>query len=484
MSTNSQNRRSSGFRLPLWGLALLITLTAVVVLGFLGSTGLWLYRTIETAVAESNIQQQSPTFANNPNPANNASNSAGQETGDNTAVMPGDSDSPPLTADEIPAWEGRERVTILLLGVDTRCEETGPDRTDSLMLVTVDPVGQTAGILSLPRDLWVEIPGFGVDRINNAHFFGEAYDYPGGGPVLAVETVAATLGIDIDYYVTVNFAAFTEVVDLLGGLDVDVPEAIDDPNYPDNCYGYDPFQIEAGQQTLSGEQALKYARTRATDGGDVDRAARQQAVVLAAREKVVRQLPSLVLQAPALWQTLDTNVRTTLTLDEALQLAMLLPEIPDENIRQAVIDYNYVYPEYTPQGDAVLVPIRENIRALRDELFAPPAVPTAVIEDLPAKLQSEDARVALYNGTPVFGLAGATQDYLLNQDVNVTEIGNADAATYPSTQIIDFGDHPYTVQYLVQLMNVPPLNVSEGDRPDGDYDILVILGNDWEVPHD
>ncbi|MCA9979620.1 MAG: LCP family protein [Anaerolineales bacterium] len=480
MSTNSQNRRTSGLRLPLWGLILLIALTAVVGFGILGGTGLWLYRTIETAVAESNIQQQSPTFANNPNTATN--NSATTNNNAPSTTNSDTTDAVPLTAD-IPTWQGRDRVTILLMGVDTRCEETGPDRTDSLMLVTVDPVGKTAGILSLPRDLWVEIPGFGVDRINKAHFLGEAYEYPGGGPALALETVATTLGIDIDYYVTVNFDAFKEIVNLLGGLDIDVPEAIDDENYPDNCYGYDPFQIEAGAQTLDGEQALKYARTRATDGGDVDRAGRQQTVVLAAREKILRQFPSLILQAPALWQTLDTNVRTTLTLDEALQLAMLVQEIPDENIRQAVIDYNYVYPEYTPQGDAVLVPIRENIRALRDELFTPPAVPTAVIQDLPEKVQAENARVALYNGTAVYGLAGTTKDYLLLQNVNVTEVGNAESATYPSTQIVDFGDHPNTVQYLVRLMNVPPLNVSQGDKPDGDYDILVIIGNDWELPN-
>lgn len=481
MSTNSQNRRTSGLRLPLWGLITLIALTAVLALGFLGGTGLWLYRTIETAVASSNIQQQqSPSFG--PTNNNSATQPLDNSNPDSGLVPDPDANLDPITIDEIPTWTGRERVTILLLGVDNRCEETGPDRTDSLMLITVDPVGKTAGILSLPRDLWVEIPGFGVDRINNAHFFGEASNYPGGGPVLAQETVAATLGVQIDHYITVNFAAFRDVVNLLGGLEIDVPEAIDDPNYPDNCYGYDPFQIEAGQQTLDGDQALKYARTRATEGGDVDRANRQQTVVLAAREQILRQFPTLIVQAPALWQTLDANVRTTLTLDEALQLALLLQEIPRENIRQEVIDYNYVYPEYTPQGDAVLVPIRANIRALRDELFAPPAVPLAVIEDLPEKAQAEGARVSLLNGTPVFGLAGATQTYLIAQNVNVTEIGNADSATYATTQIIDFGDHPYTVQYLVRLLGTPPLNVSQGDRPDGDYDILVILGNDWEVP--
>jgi polyisoprenyl-teichoic acid--peptidoglycan teichoic acid transferase len=345
-------------------------------------------------------------------------------------------------------------------------------------------VGKTAGILSLPRDLWVQIPGFRVDRINQAHYLGEANSYPGGGPALAQKTVEATLGVRVDYYVTINFDGVVEGIDLLGGIEIDVPEAINDTRYPDSCYGYDPFQIGAGRQTLNGEQALKYARTRITAGGDVDRAGRQQAVVLALREKVLGQFSSLLLQAPQLWRTAQDNIRTTLTLDEALQLALLMQEISAENIYTAVIDFKYVYPERTPNGDEVLVPIRENIRALRDELFAPPAPPAAVIPDLPEKMAAEKARIAVYNGTPIFGLAGSTQTYLQAYGFTVTSVGNADSAAYPATQIIDFGQHPYTTQYLVQLMGLPPLNVSQGSRPDGEYDVLIILGNDWDVPRD
>jgi len=208
-----------------------------------------------------------------------------------------------LNADSVPPWSGQERVTILMLGIDQRCEEDGPTHTDSMMLVTVDPVGLSAGILSLPRDMWVEIPSVGVDRINQANYYGEIYDYPGGGPALAVDTVEAFLGVKIDYYAAVNFDAFVEIVDQIGGIDIVAPEAITDETYPDRCYGYDPFQIEAGDQHLDGQTALKYARTRATFGGDVDRAGRQQAVVLAVRDRVLslNMLPSLITKAPAMW---------------------------------------------------------------------------------------------------------------------------------------------------------------------------------------
>jgi LCP family protein required for cell wall assembly len=353
-----------------------------------------------------------------------------------------------------------------------------------MMVLTIDPVGLSASVLSLPRDLWVDIPDTGLDRINQAHYFGELYEYPGGGPALAMETVSALLGVPIDYYATVNFDAFIEIVDLIDGITIDVPETIDDRTYPDSCYGVDPFYIEEGTHRLNGEQALKYARTRATFGGDVDRAGRQQAVMLAARDQILQldMLPQLIAQSPRLWQTLQDNVRTNLTLDEGIQLALLAQDIPAESIHTAVIDYNYVYNETTPDGREVLVPNRDAIRELRNQIFAPPAIPTPVIANLPAMMQEEKARVALYNGTAVFGLAAATQEYLQKFGLDITEIGNADSAAYRTTQIIDYGDHPNTARYITQLMDVPPLNTSQGSRPDGDFDVLVIIGDDWRVP--
>lgn len=479
MASPSPRPRPTSVRLPLWAVGLigLICLAA-----FVGS-GVWLYRTMRTVAADWQVTD-APQFT--PIATTDISTAA-DELAAVLVTTSADGISTPTPSAAInnllpPTWTGVERVTVLMLGIDQRCDETGPTRTDSMMLLTMDPVGKTAGMLSLPRDLWVEIPGFGVNRINQAHYFGEGFEYPGGGPALAKETVEATLGIRIDYYVTINFDVFTQVVDLLGGIEVDVPEAISDPKYPDSCYGYDPFTIEPGIQQFNGAQALKFARTRATAGGDVDRAMRQQMVVLAVRDAALAQISSLLLQAPQLWQTLQDNVRTNMTLDEAMQLALLVQEIPRENINRAVIDFKYVYTAVTPDGQEVLVPIRENIRALRDELFAPPTAPTAVIDDLPAKMADESARVAIYNGTPVVGLASSTETYLAPFGFNITTVGNADAATYASTQIIDFGEHPYTTQYLVQVLGVPPLNVVAGSKPDGDYDVLVIVGNDWEVP--
>jgi LCP family protein required for cell wall assembly len=472
-SRSSRGRARSGIRLPLWGLGLI----AVLGLTILVTSSIWLFRMVRSMA--SALEVNSPDFGQVVEPTRSTSFIVGEP-----ASSPAENSPVLVSADEVKRWSGNERISILLLGIDQRCNQDGPTHTDTLMVLTIDPVGLSAAVLSLPRDLWVEIPDFGVDRINQAYYLGQIYEYPGGGPALATKTVETTLGITLDYFVAVNFDAFIEAVDLVGGITIDVPEAIDDPSYPDSCYGFDPFSIEAGVQQLDGETALKYARTRATFGGDVDRAGRQQAVILALQDQVMRrdQLPQLITKSLQLWQTFQANVRTDLSFEEALQLGLMVQDIPRSSIQTAVINFDYVYNETTPDGRQVLVPNREKIRELRDALFAPPAIPTPVIENLPALMAAEQARVAVYNGTAVFGLAAATQEYLQGFDINVSEIGNADSATYRSTQIIDYGTHTNTTLYLTQLMQVPPLNISNGIDPDGDFDVLIIIGNDWTVP--
>jgi hypothetical protein len=203
---------------------------------------------------------------------------------------------------------------------------------------------------------------------------------------------------------------------------------------------------------------------------------------MAVREQVLRldMIAKLAPRAGELWFTFQNNVRTNLSLDEAVQLIILSQDIPQERIRTAVLDYTYVINQTTPTGQYVLIPRRDEIRDLRDQLFAPPAIPTPVIENLPTMMLDENARIAVHNGTQTFGLAALTETHLADYGFNIVEIGNADAATYRTTQIIDYGSHYNTTRYLAQVMSVPPLNISSGSRPEGEYDILIILGRDWK----
>jgi LCP family protein required for cell wall assembly len=270
--------------------------------------------------------------------------------------------APTLALPEAGAGEESQRVTVLVLGIDRRPGEYGRTRTDTIILMTVDPEGKGAGMLSLPRDLYVELPGRGLDRINTA--------YPYGGGDLAIETVKYNLGVPVDHYIVIDFQAFVTLVDEIGGIDLEVPYNIDDPTYPDHEYGFDPFYIDAGMHHMDGELALKYARTRHADN-DFYRARRQQQVIFAIREKIMRldMLPQLVTKAPRLYTTLTDSIDTDMTLDEMIALAVLVQEIDEENISNAVIDDQYVTNYRTPQGSSVLVPDHDKIRPVLEEIF-------------------------------------------------------------------------------------------------------------------
>ncbi len=396
------------------------------------------------------------------------------------AVSVSEPDATPLP--DLPRWGGNERVNVLLMGIDQREGEEGPWRTDTMMVLTLDPVTMSAGMLSIPRDLWVTIPGYDFqDRINRAHYYGELYDYPGSGPALARDTVTWNLGIPINFFVRVNFVAFETLVDEIGGIDIYVPETIDDPHYPDEKYGYDPFYIEAGWQHLDGKTALKYARTRVTFGGDFDRGQRQQAVIMAVRDRVVKldQLPGLIAKAPALIETLGDAVRTDMDMDQAIKLARLAADVNQEQIVSAVVDHKYTWPRETPDGAQVLVPNREAIRDLRDLLFSGAEVNGGATDPATA-LAQENARVAVLNGSTTAGLAHRTGDYLTQQGFQVVQVGDA-ATLSEATLIVDYTDKPYTSKQLATVFDLPISSVITGFSPEGDYDVALILGEDFEL---
>jgi LCP family protein required for cell wall assembly len=385
---------------------------------------------------------------------------------------------------DIPSWDGVERVTVLVLGIDERKQETGPFRTDTMLILTIDPASKTAGMLSIPRDLWVQIPAMDTDgKINVAHFLGDAYGYPGGGPALARVTVQENLGIPIDYTLRVNFDAFETVVNAIGGVEICVPETIDDPEYPayDN-YGFDPLHIEAGCQQMNGALALKYARTRHS-GTDFDRSKRQQQVLLAIRDKVVTEnlLPQLVAQAPTLLDTLQAAVKTDLSLDQMIQLAKLATQIDPRNIKQATIDENMVVGYNTPTDPPqnVLVPIRDKIRALRDQFFnSVPSAPAAPIGTAPTPAAGA-ARIRVENGTQINGLAARTRDRLAAQGFNVVEIDSADRFDYPESQIISFQADTIAAEAVAQALGLPAAAIVSSTA-NSTIDLKVILGGDYQ----
>ncbi len=268
-------------------------------------------------------------------------------------------------------WDGKRRVTILLMGLDYRdwTEGVGYPRTDSMMLATIDPVARTGAMLSIPRDLFVEIPNAGYvhNRINAAYSLGEQFRLPGGGPQLAMMTVEDLLGIPVDYYAVIDFHVFERFIDEIGGIDVLVHDRM-----KISPIGKMSYWLEPKPYHFDGADALAYARVRKVEGGDFSRAQRQQQVAMAVRDRILGFdiLPVLVTRAPNLYQELSEGVRTNLSLEQMLRLGMLALDLPKERISTGVIGPPNMVAFYTlPDGRQVLRPVTDQIRILRDQLF-------------------------------------------------------------------------------------------------------------------
>jgi LCP family protein required for cell wall assembly len=293
---------------------------------------------------------------------------AGGQVPDVTPIPTAMGSTPP-TAVPLPTTDaacgGPQQMTIALLGMDTRGNQAKfLARTDAITLLNVNFANQTAAMLSVPRDLYVPLPNLGAvgidqDRINTAFLFGEIYGVPGGGPVEFKQTVELNLGVRVDRYVVINFGALKATVDALGGIDLDVPTAIYDPDFPaDEGDGTLVLDIPAGPQHMDGAMALRYARTRHQDD-DYHRVKRQQLVLLAIRDKLAN--PQTIAQIPALLAALQGLGRTDLSPAEMAALACIGPRIDRAAIKALSIDGTMIQPWTTPGGASVSIPNRDRI---------------------------------------------------------------------------------------------------------------------------
>ena len=404
--------------------------------------------------------------------------------------------TPTVNAPQVPlppAWDGASRVTIMVVGLDYRDWETGlgPPRSDTMILLTIDPVSKTAGMLSVPRDMWVDIPGFGYSKINNAYAFGELYKLPGGGPGLAMKTVENFLGIPIQYYAQVDFSAFVKMIDEIGGVCVDVPKGVDVGVLDE----HGTTRVKKGHQCLSGKVALGYARARDVEQGvamgDVERSQNQQRVILALRDKVLTNLPTLVAKAGPLYDEISSGIHTNLSLDDVLRLAVLAKDIPLDSIKPGVIDYTMMTDatyDLNGQTLAVLRPFPDKIRELVDQVFGGSSMGPMATGDPTQLMQQEAASVLVINGSGMDGIGQKTYDYLKSQGMNVTGPGNTadypDKYYYPPlperTMLILHSGKPYAMQYLKTLMKLDNSNQIVFDfDPNASADITLAVGSDW-----
>jgi LCP family protein required for cell wall assembly len=365
-------------------------------------------------------------------------------------------------------------VHVLLLGSDRRPPDDGW-RTDTMILVSIDPDKQIVSMVSIPRDLYVNIPGHGKDRLNLADNIGEAQHYPGGGPALLRDVLEESLGLTFDRYVRIDFQGFVEMIDILGGIDVDV-RCLTELWVP-NMKSPDEYRlfraVRPSMLHMDGELALIYCRCRAhTPVFDRDR--RQREVLLAIRNRVLELgLPGLL---PRLFQLLGSSsrhVQTDLQPGEMVALAQLIVDIPPHNISQSTIDLALAPEWTTPQGSWVMLPDRPLIKESMARRFTPPTWEEQT-------LAAEGVPIAVENGTTQEGLALQMADRLTSRGYHVAEVGKAERLDFGETTIVSNGGTSFTLERLREYLSVREEDVVY--EPDwlSNVAIRVVLGNDAE----
>ena len=242
------------------------------------------------------------------------------------------------------------RTNLLILGADrTEGQEIG--RTDTNILVTVLPLQPYVGMLSIPRDLWLPIPGHGENRINTAHFFAEV-ENPGSGPQATARVIRDSFHVDAPYYVRIYFSGFKDVIDAMGGVTVDLPKPM--------------ANLDAGQHHLDGDQALAFVRERkSTD--DFFRMERGQFLIKAAFQQMLS--PASWSRIPQIYTALSQSVKTNVPVWLWPRLGLAFLRVGPNGIDSRTIDRTMVNPFTTSGGAAVLAPDWPKIRPLITEMF-------------------------------------------------------------------------------------------------------------------
>lgn len=391
------------------------------------------------------------------------------------------------------------KTNILLLGTGNE-EHDGANLTDTIIIASIDYENKIVPMLSIPRDLYIEndtIPGM---RINSA------YDYLqrryGTHEALAIfqNMITEITGIPIHYNVKVNFNGFVDIVDSLGGVEILVEESIYDPYYPkgETIY-YETFEIKEGLQTIDGETALKYARSRKTTS-DFDRAKRQQQLLFAIKEKALSlNLLTNAGKITSLYKSIEKSITTTLSLAEIIELAKIAKNFGKENIFPLVLNDDFVNCGgilYSPvrdyfDGMAVLLPAGEGTDYIKDFV-------EVTFDNIKTIALNEEIQVL--NGTKTPGLAGETMDILNRFCFNVIYYSNASERSLPESTIYytpifeesdndrkdsinEEGKMPKTVELLTQLLpiktqaGIPPEYLNSEKRQQSK--IVIELGEDY-----
>ncbi|MCL5795326.1 MAG: LCP family protein [Patescibacteria group bacterium] len=372
--------------------------------------------------------------------------------------------------------EGDGRINILLLGMGGT-NHPGGMLTDTIIVASIDPVNKKMAFLSIPRDLYVKIPGAGYNKINYAYAYGEQNSKTtGGGAALTKEVVSGILDLPIHYYIRLDFQGFTKFIDTIGGIDVNVEKALSDPYYPaSNMVDYAPFNISAGEHHLNGETALKYARSRETTS-DFDRSKRQQQVMIAAKDKALSVgVVTNPKKISEVLQILGDHLRTDIQTWEMEKIFNIVKDINSDNIISKVIDNSSdgLLTSGAVEGGYYLIPKAgignyKDIQKLAHEIFTDPY------------LAKENAKIEVLNGSGTAGLGTEVGELLKSYGYSVIKI-EKNPTTTDGTVIYDYtnGTKPVTTKFLADRFKT---QISNQPRPaNSSSDIVLIIGKNYKT---
>jgi LCP family protein required for cell wall assembly len=384
-------------------------------------------------------------------------------------------ETPVRVEEPLPVWRGNERLNLLLLGLDQREGSALPGRADVIIIASVDPSEKKVALLSIPRDLWVEIPGYGESRINSAYFYGEFEGAEGGGPGLMERTIEHNFGISIDHYGALEFGCFRQIIDILGGITVDVPEEVRDEQYPDEGYGYMSIYIPAGEQHMDGATALQYVRARHASS-DFSRMRRQQQVILAIREKALRL--DVLFSLPELIPLLGDAFSTDLPLESLLALANLGSQIQLDDMQLRVVDESLTIPYVAPDGAQVLLPRMDEIRALMGQIFSDDPVATESWQP-----DISDARIVVRADAGRPGLAADVASLLQRRGYNAWVESDGVQIESEGTFMASQREASDTALCVASLLGISPEFVILAPDAEEGRDIVLTLGRDFMMPN-
>ncbi|MFW6035879.1 MAG: LCP family protein [Halothermotrichaceae bacterium] len=342
------------------------------------------------------------------------------------------------------------KLNILVLGYDSTVN--GPPRADTIMVASIDLDTKQVGLLSIPRDTRMKIPGHDINRVNASHAF--------GGVELTEETLELFLDIPIDYYIETDFQGFAKIVDSIGGVELAIEESL---NYTDEA-GDLYINLPAGRQKLDGQEALQYVRYRGVHG-DIGRVERQQKFLKAMIKKVLS--PDIIVKLPSIYQETTKAVKTNIPISDVTPFIRLVKEIDLNKVQMVMLSGEAEY----INGASYWIVDEKEAEILVNKLVRSKEY-----------IKNSQYKLDILNGKGETGLAGKVSDVMTKYGFDINRVGDADNYNYQETIIKYYNKKDKSLAESIKKLVGGKINyINSEDSEINEKIIQIIIGKDYKI---